>query len=186
MGAAVTFPSLVGSKEFEREGSTGQGWNQGERGTHSYLKRPSLFQCFGGRRTLHINSKNLSISLAEEAKNSCRPCRITPPAIVGKGRRGHHSGLPTLPLGHPGLRGGPMEPLKPGAIIDGHIGLATEVSGQGNVAGSDTLPACGNEGLCKVHLLGLEHGTELLRALFKAILCQEVHERHVDRALDVT
>lgn len=101
------------------------------------------------------------------------------------GGEAHCSGLPVIPLGHMGLQGGPVEPLGPGAIIDGHIRLATEVGCQGNVAGSDTLPACGDEWLCEVYLLVLEHGTEYLWALLQAVLCQEVHEWHVGRAADV-
>lgn len=58
-----------------------------------------------------------------------------------------HSGFLPLPLGHTRLRGCPAEPLGPGAIVDGHIRLAAEVGGQGDVAGSDSLPARGNEGL---------------------------------------
>lgn len=60
-----------------------------------------------------------------------------------------------------------MEPLKPGAIADGHDQACHRGKQLGYVAGGDTLPACGDEGLCEVHLLGLEHGTELLWALFK-------------------
>lgn len=126
------------------------------------------------------------VFLGEQVWTSCRSHQpVTNPAEWVSGGDAVCSGLPILPLGHPGLWGGPVEPLKPGAIVDGHIRLAAEVGGQSNVAGGDTLAARGNEGLCKVHLLGLEHSSEHLWALLEAILGQEVHERHVERTSDV-
>lgn len=78
-----------------------------------------------------------------------------------------------------------MKPLGPGAIVHGHIRLAAEVGSQSHMAGSDSLAARGNERLREIHLLGLEQSTELFCALLEAILSQEVHERHVDRATDM-
>lgn len=47
-------------------------------------------------------------------------------------------------------------PLYPGAIIDRHVGFATEEGPQYHVAGCDTGTACGYQGLGQVHLLLLK------------------------------
>lgn len=139
----------------------------------------------GGTSALHSNSKTCKSPVLKKYEPATGHGGHYAHGNHGRVGGAHCSGLPVLPLGHAGLWGRPVEPLKPGAIIDGHIGLAAEVGGQGNVAGSDTLPACGNEGLREVHLLGLEHGAEHLWALLEAVFRQEFHEWHVDRTLDV-
>lgn len=159
-----------------------QGWDQEERGTHGYSEKAKFTPVLLGEGALYTSTlKTHRFPLPTGHGPAAGCARVTPLAgAVSDGRRGHRSGLPALPLGHSGLRGSPVEPLEPGAVIDGHIGLAAEVGGQGNVAGGDTLPARGNEGLCEVHLLGFKHGSELLWTLLEAVLRQEVHEGHVD------
>lgn len=135
----------------------------------------------GETSALHSNSKTCRSPLLKQGEPTVGHAATK----WASGGEAPCSGLPVIPLGHTGLRGGPVEPLGPGAIIDGHIRLAAEVGRQGNVAGGDTLPACGDDGLCEVYLLVLEHGTEHLWALLQAVLCQEVHEWHVGRASDM-
>lgn len=73
-------------------------------------------------------------------------------------------GLP-LALGDDMLRLGTHVPLYPGAIIDRHIGFATQEGPQGNMAGCDTGATCGYQGLGQVYILLLEQASDLLWAL---------------------
>lgn len=73
-------------------------------------------------------------------------------------------GLPSA-LGDDMLRLGTHVPLYPGAIIDRHIGFATEEGPQDHVAGCDTGATCSYQGLGQVHILLLEQASDLLWAL---------------------
>lgn len=74
------------------------------------------------------------------------------------------------------LRLGTHVPLHPGAIVDRHIGFATEEGPQDHVAGCDTGAACGYQGLGQVHLLLLEQALDLLWALLQTFTGQEFSE----------
>ena len=76
-------------------------------------------------------------------------------------------------------------PLHPGAVVDGHVGLATEVGPQCHVARCDAGAAGGHQGQRQVHLLLLEEAADLLGALLQALGGQEFREGNVDRARDV-
>lgn len=73
-------------------------------------------------------------------------------------------GLP-LALGDDMLRLGAHVPLYPGAIIDWHIGFATQEGPQGNMAGCDTGATRGYQGLGQVYILLLEQASDLFWAL---------------------
>lgn len=129
--------------------SEGRGWNPGQGGRHNSEKRH--FIPVWWEEGTQSDSKNL---VNFHCLRKCEPIAghtgLTEGNWLNGACRGGslaHSGLPTLPLGHAGLRGCPTEPLRPGAIINSHIGLATKVGSQGNMAGSDPLAARGDEGL---------------------------------------
>lgn len=93
-------------------------------------------------------------------------------------------GLPPA-LGDDFLWLGAHVPLHPGAVVDGHVGLATEVGPQCHVAGCDARAARGHQWLGQIHLLVLEQTADLLGAFLQALLGQEVRERDVHGAGDV-
>lgn len=76
-------------------------------------------------------------------------------------------------------------PLYPGAIVDRHVGFATEEGPQDHVAGCDTGATCGYQRLGQVHLLLLKQALDLLWALLQTFIGQEFSERDVYRARDV-
>ncbi|VCW64126.1 unnamed protein product [Gulo gulo] len=93
-------------------------------------------------------------------------------------------GLPPA-LGDDFLRLGAHVPLHPGAVVDGHVGLAAEVGPQSHMAGCDAGATRGHQWLGQVHLLVLEQTVDLLGALLQALLGQEVREGDVHCAGDV-
>lgn len=96
-----------------------------------------------------------------------------------------HLSLIAIPLGDFVLWGCAAKPFRPGSVIDSHIWLPTQVCCQGNMAGCHPLAAGSNQWLGEVHLLLLEHALDLLCALLKSFLSQEIEERHVQTAWDV-
>lgn len=94
--------------------------------------------------------------------------------------------LMAIPFRHFILRRGTTKPLWPGSIIDGHIWFTTEICCQGNMAGCNPLATCGNQWLWKVHFLLLEHALDFFLGFLKSFLSQEVEERHIYGAWNVT
>lgn len=58
-----------------------------------------------------------------------------------------------------------MEPLGPGAVVHGHVALAAQEGGQGDLARRDALAARGRQRLREIHLLLTEYFLDLLNTL---------------------
>lgn len=74
-------------------------------------------------------------------------------------------GLAALRLGDLVVWWGSVEPLGPGAIVHGHVALATQEGCQGNLTRCDTLAARGRQRLREIHFLLTEYFLDLLDTL---------------------